>query len=155
MDADTYKYIAGKKGDLEDKGIDKDAYCIFFPDFVTANFGVKEIIEAFENFFEDFKNKIEEKGKQKVNLVNKDKEELLEKLNNKTEEEKFEDIIEEFLKIKLNNPNYKLKKTQYAEHLATVLRKNLSLGVKRYPFEDPLGKFIKKIQKRQFPDLDF
>ena len=62
-------------------------------------------------------------------------------------------IEEKSLKTKSKNDRFKLKKTRFAEMLRNEMRINFSIekGRIQYPFEEILGKFIKKIQMRQFP----
>lgn len=78
---------------------------------------------------------------------------LLKILNEKKKIERYEDIIESFPQKILKQPDYKLKKTKFAEHLLIVMRRNFSKseGRREYPFEKIIGKFINKIQAKRFP----
>lgn len=151
IDADTPNYPKGKKAQLKGAGINEDSYKIFIPDFITANYNPEEVYKAFLSFFKKIKETIEAKTERKVRLSEVEKRNLLNSLKNKSEFEKYEKIVEDFLKIKLENKDYKIKKTDYASHVLDVQIKNYN---KRYLFKEVLGKFIHKIQKIIIPDLD-
>ena len=155
LDADTPNYIEGKKAELSGAGIDEDSYKIFIPDFITANYSIDEVFGAFLTFFKEIKEKIELNSEKKIKLSDSEKQKLLNDLKDKAEFDKYEDIIENFLKSKLNKENYKLKKTNFANHLLAIQIKNFSKTSRnRYQFEEVLGKFIDKIQRIRFPELN-
>ena len=154
LDADKPEYAESKKAQLNGNGITEDSYYIFSPDFVTANFEPDEILEAFNEYFNEISENISEKTGIKHKLSESEIAELEILLKGKHEFDKYEKIVEKFLREKLQNPNLKLKKTSFAQKLLTVMRKNLNLRKreKQYPFETIIGEFITKIQKKMFPD---
>ena len=151
LDADTDSYIAGKKEELKNAKISEDSYHIFYPDFITANFNQDEIFRAFLEYFEEISEKIKEKKGEEIVLKKTDKKEFLEILKDKEVGDKYENLVEKYLKIKLNNEEFELKKTLFARKL----KNNIVLegkNRKRYPFEEILGKFATKIQMKTFPE---
>ncbi len=143
-------YIESKKGQLKDAGISEDSYHIFYPDFITANFEAIEVFRAFMSYFHEIKNKIESRSERKIELIESDKQELVKRLIKKKEIEKYENIIEKFLKEKVD---INMKKVDFANHLLNIMRNNLSNSKrnKKYLFEEILGKFIDKISKKRYP----
>jgi len=156
LDADTPQYIEGKKAQLKGKEISEDSYYIFSPDFVTANFKPAEIIEATKSYFNELSDKIYERIDVKKIIPEDDYHEFSRVLENKGEFERYEDLVEVFLAEKIDNPAFELKKTQFASNILSVMRDNFSIKNRseKYPFEDILGKFISKIQKKKYPELD-
>jgi len=156
LDADKPEYIEGKKAQLSGKEIPEDSFHIFSPDFISANFDPPEIIEAVKSYFNDINNKIHEATGQKKCITEEEYQEFRELLKKKDPFDKTEDLVEHFLSQKLNNPRFELKKTIFARNLLTVMRNNLSQSKRNreYPFEEILGKFISKIQKKKYPGLD-
>lgn len=156
LDQDTLEYAKGKKAQLKGKGISEESFYIFFPDFVTANFKPTEIIEAFKNYFNDINDKIYKVTGKKKDLTEEDLTNLNELLNNKMDSDKFEDLIEKFLQIKLQNSLSKLKKTVFAQNLLLIMRNNLSQTSRSqvYPFEEIIGKFVSKIQRKKYPGVE-
>lgn len=151
LDADTDTYIQGKKAELKDAGINEDSFYIFFPDFITANFNHNEIFKAFLEYFEDISKEITEKTGKELKLRESDKNEFLNLLKSKEDGDKYEDLVEKYLKVKLKNEKHRLKKPLFAKKL----KNNIILegkNRKRYPFEEILGKFASKIQMKTFPD---
>lgn len=151
LDADGPGYVEGKKPNLKSKGIEEDSFYIFYPDFVTENFSIQEVLNAFKNYISDINNEIKPNVK-KIVISDSEYEKLEEKLKNE-KEKGFEDILEDFLKKQLKDNRPRLKKTKFAENLRDEMRKNFSVekGRTQYAFEKILGNFIKKIQMRQFP----
>ena len=156
LDQDTEDYAKGLKSNLMGKGISEEAFHIFYPDFITANFTAEEIYEAFLNYFKDLKEKNDKKSEIRLELKETDKQKVLKRLKDKQDSEKYEDIAEECLKIILKNASYEFKKTKFAKYLLDVIRKNLSMAERKrkYPFEEILGKFVSKIQKKKYPGSD-
>jgi len=156
LDADTPEYIEGKKAQLSGKGISEDSYHIFSPDFVTANFDPPEIIEAVISHFNDISDKIYEATCVRKIILEEEYQEFKDLLENKEEFERYEDLVEGFLAEKLDNPTFELKKTEFANNLLISMRKNLSQSNRsnKYPFEEILGKFVSKIQKKKYPGMD-
>jgi len=156
LDADKPGYASSKKNELVGREIPEDCFYIFIPDFITANFELVEIIEALRGYFQGISNKIYEATGQKKNITEEEYQNFKELLRNKEEFDKYEELIELFLSEKLENPNFRLKKTDFAEKLLSVMRNNLSQTnrSKLYPFEEKIGKFISKIQKKKYPGLD-
>lgn len=156
LDQDTPEYAEGKKAQLKGKGISEESFYIFSPDFITANFESVEIIEALKSYFIDISAKIYEAIGQRKNLTESDLTDLTELFENKEVFDKYEDLVENFLRLKLQRPAFKLKKTDFAHHLLIVMRKNFSQTdrSKKYPFEEIIGKFASKIQKKKYPGLD-
>lgn len=154
LDQDTKDYANGLKANLKGKGINEDYFHIFYPDFVTANFSISEIYEAFLSFFIELKEVIKSKTDEELDLSKNNKDEFLKMLKEKKDIDKFEDLIELFFKQFLNNSEFELKKTKFAKHLLNVMRKNLSKteGREMYPFEKILGKFIDRIKAKRFPE---
>ena len=151
LDADTKEYIVGKMANLKGKGINEDSIYIFYPDFVTENFSVQEILDAFKNYIIDTNNEIETDSK-KIQISDSAYEKLEEDLIS-LKDQGFEEILENFLKIQLNDDRQNLKKTKFAENLRDEMRKNFRVekGRTQYVFEKILGDFVTKIQMRQFP----
>jgi len=151
LDADKPDYAEGKRNQLKGKGITGDSYHILCPDFVTANFEPSEIIEAFKGYLNDIKEIINVHREEKIALTETELEKLKETLEKKEEFEKFENIIEEFLSNKFNTS---LKKIDFAQHLLSVMRNNFAQKnrVKKYPFEEIIGKFVSMIQRKQYPE---
>jgi len=156
LDEDKPGYAESKKNELKGRGISEDSFFIFSPDFITANFEPLEIIEALKSYFNDISEKIYEGTGQRTILTESDLLDLGEELENKDEYNKFEDLIENFLRKKLQNPTFEIKKTHFAQHLLSIMRKNLSQTnrSKKYPFEEVIGKFVSRIQKKKYPGLD-
>lgn len=151
LDADKGNYAQGKIGEYSDAGINEDSYHIFFPDFITANFNPNEIFKTFLDYFEEISEKIKTKTGRNFTLKESDKAELLNILESKDVGDKYEDLVEKYLKIKLENDNLKLKKPLFAKKL----KDNIIFRGKyrrKYPFEDILGKFAMKIQMKTFPE---
>ena len=156
LDADKPDYVEGKKNQLKGKGISEDSFYIFSPDFITANFEPVEIIKALKGYFNDISEKIYESTGQRINLNKSDLKNFKQLLENKEKFDKYEKLVESFLRIKLQNPIFELKKTDFAQHILSVMRKNLS-QIKRskiYLFEEVIGRFVSKIQKKKYPGLD-
>lgn len=153
LDQDTEVYAEGLKSNLAGKGISEEQYYIFYPDFVTANFTAQEIFEAFVGFIKELKDEIEQKSDQRIDLEEINNDKVLLRLKNKNDIERYEDLIEECLRIILKNPDYELNKTAFANHLLNVMRKNLSKSprTRKYSFEEILGKFVDRIQAKIFP----
>jgi len=156
LDEDKPGYADSKKNELRGREISEDSFYIFSPDFVTANFEPIEIIEALKSYFNEISDKIYEATGQRIKLTTSDLINFGNTLENKEEFYKYEDIVENFLSIKLENPRFKLKKKDFAQHLLNVMRKNLSQPNRstKYPFEEIIGKFISRIQKKKYPGLD-
>jgi len=151
LDADKEDYIQGKKAQLKDARISEDSFFIFFPDFITANFKQNEIFKATLEYFEEIAVKIKEKTGKELRLKESDKNEFLNILKSKDAGDRYEDLVENYLKLKLRNDKFKLKKPLFAKKL----KNNILLegnGRKIYPFEDILGKFVTKIQMKTFPE---
>ncbi len=156
LDGDKPGYAESKKNELKGRKISEDSFYIFSPDFITANFESEEIVEALKGYFNDISEKIYEgTGKRKI-LTESDLIEIRELLENKEEFDKYEDLVEKFLRFKLQNPTFRLKKTDFAQNLLYAMRKNLSQTnrSKKYLFEEVIGKFISRIQKKKYPGLD-
>lgn len=156
LDEDKQGYAEGKKNQLRGRGILNDSFYIFSPDFVTENFKPEEIIEALKGYFNEISDKIYEATEQKYILTEVDLRDFAEILENKEKFDKYENLVENFLSFKLQNPSFELKKTDFARHLLTVMRNNFSQTnrSKRYLFEEIISKFALKIQKKQFPGID-
>lgn len=156
LDADKPDYIEGKKAELKGKGITEESFHIFSPDFVTANFDPLEIIEAVKSYFNYISDKIHNATGQRKSITEEKYQDFKELLEGKASFDKYEDMVEQFLSEKLENLRFELKKTDFAHNLLTVMRKNLSQSErkKKYPFEEILGKFISRIQKKKYPGLD-
>jgi len=151
LDADKENYIPGKKAQLKDAGINEDSFFIFFPDFITANYEQSEILSAFLEYFEEIAEEIKEKTGEEFSLKESNKIEFLNILKSKDPEEKYEDLVENYLKVILKNDRVKLKKPLFAKKLnnySTFEGKDRKI----YPFEDILGKFATKIQMKTFPE---
>ncbi|MFW9880139.1 MAG: hypothetical protein ACFFG0_44255, partial [Candidatus Thorarchaeota archaeon] len=153
LDQDTKEYADGLKANLAGKGISEDQFYVFYPDFVTANFIPQEIFEAFLGFIKELKDEIEQKSDKRIELKETDNEKVLLRLINKTDIERYEDLIEECLRIILKSPDYELDKTDFAKYLLNIMRKNLSTSPRsrKYFFEEILEKFVDKIQAKIFP----
>lgn len=156
LDADKPDYIKGKKAELNDKGITEESFHIFSPDFVTANFDPIEIIEATKSYFNDISDKIYEATGQRKKITDEEYQVFKELLKSKAVFDKYEKLVEQFLSEKLENPSFELKKTEFARNLLSVMRKTLSHSNRNkiYLFEEILGKFVSKIQKKKYPGLD-
>ena len=151
LDADKPEYVESKRNQLKGKDISGDSYHIFNPDFVTANFESWEILEAFKMYFNEISEIINKNREKKISLIENDLRFLQKMIEKKKESEKFEDILEYFLKIKFNTS---FKKTAFAQHLLILIRDNLSKPKRDriYHFEEIIGKFVTMIQKKQFPE---
>ncbi|MFX1376526.1 MAG: TOPRIM nucleotidyl transferase/hydrolase domain-containing protein [Promethearchaeota archaeon] len=149
LDADKEVFIQGKKANLKKLGIDEESYFIFFPDFITANFKPTEIVQAFSAYFTQISENIRKRTGKVYEINESEKKSFLETLKKKGNEEKYEDLVEAFLRIKLNNDKAELKKPLFAQKLSDIIKLN---DRKKYLFKDILGKFFNKIQMKTFPD---
>ena len=119
IDADQEKYLKGRKNEWKGKGIKEDSFHICFPDFVTENFDVQEFIDAVRAWVDKNQEKTA-----RILLSESELQDLKPLLDNRNPEEKFEDLLEDFIKGKKQNPNYKLPKGEFAYHLRDVLVNN-------------------------------
>ncbi len=151
LDADKENYIPGKKAQLKDSGINEDSFYIFFPDFITANYDQSEILKAFIDYFDEITKEIKDKTSEESRLEESDKKEIFNILNSKDSEDKYEELIENYLKVKLKNERVRLKKPLFAEKIKNNM---IFEGKDRkiYLFEDIIGKFATKIQMKTFPE---
>jgi len=151
LDADKENYILGKKAQLKDAGINEDSFFIFFPDFITANYDPSEILKALVDYFDEITKEIKEKAGEDYILEESDKKKVVNLLVGKDAEDKYEELVENYLKVKLKNDSARLNKPLFAKKLKN---KMIFEGKDRkiYPFEDIIGKFATKIQMKTFPE---
>lgn len=156
LDEDKPGKAESKKNELIGKGISEDSFHFFSPDFITENFEPEEIIEALKTNFNEISDKIFNDTGQKITLTDSELINFREVLENKEKFDKYEKLVEIFLSSKLQNPSFELDKTDFAQHILSVMRNILSQRnrSRKYPFEEVIGKFVAKIQKKQYPGVD-
>ena len=154
LDQDTEKYLESKNAEWKNK-IPKENYKIFYPDLITKNFSIEEILFVFAQYIE--KENKKETDPIRIYHFNEDEKAILKnRLVNREKtgkKSKYEDILEDFYASSFGGS---FNKPDFAESLKEYIFESPNSSVEtiaQYEFIKILNNFIDKIRFRKYPQI--